>query len=176
MRTPWDSMSGFNERRIVGSLKLFERGTAGCGNRSTLPRAATLRESFSESRKMRNGAPGEIRTPGLFLRREALYPAELRARNASVHGLHCVINSGLLAHPGQQKMRERLGKNPNRSRPGFPNFSPRTLRQIRASARSRRKLTYQAVSSAVQEQTPWPLPNRIKNWHSVSRSLASRVV
>jgi hypothetical protein len=35
---------------------------------------------------------------------------------------------------------------------------------------------YQAVSSAVHEQTPWPLPNRIKNWHSVSRSLDSKVV
>jgi hypothetical protein len=34
------------------------------------------------------GAPGEIRTPGLFLRREALYPAELRARYASVHREH----------------------------------------------------------------------------------------
>jgi hypothetical protein len=32
-----------------------------------------------------DGAPGEIRTPGLFLRREALYPAELRARTVSVH-------------------------------------------------------------------------------------------
>src|SRR5438874_683065 len=26
------------------------------------------------------GAPGEIRTPGLLLRRQSLYPAELRAR------------------------------------------------------------------------------------------------
>ena len=30
---------------------------------------------------MGGGAPGEIRTPGLFLRRKALYPAELQARN-----------------------------------------------------------------------------------------------
>ena len=28
----------------------------------------------------RNGAPGEIRTPDLMLRRHSLYPAELRAR------------------------------------------------------------------------------------------------
>ena len=41
--------------------------------------------------RLRSGAPGEIRTPGLFLRREALYPAELRAHNASVHGVHGVI-------------------------------------------------------------------------------------
>src|SRR5215471_5326748 len=32
-----------------------------------------------------HGAPGEIRTPDLLLRRQSLYPAELRARNASVH-------------------------------------------------------------------------------------------
>jgi hypothetical protein len=30
------------------------------------------------------GAPGEIRTPDLLLRRQSLYPAELRAR-----GFHC---------------------------------------------------------------------------------------
>ena len=38
------------------------------------------------------------------------------------------------------------------------------------------KKIYQAVSSAVQEQTPWPLPSRTRNWHSVSRSLVSKVV
>jgi hypothetical protein len=30
-----------------------------------------------------NGAPGEIRTPDPLLRRQMLYPAELRARSAS---------------------------------------------------------------------------------------------
>jgi hypothetical protein len=30
-----------------------------------------------------NGAPGEIRTPDLLLRRQPLYPAELRARTVS---------------------------------------------------------------------------------------------
>jgi hypothetical protein len=29
---------------------------------------------------MRNGAPGEIRTPDPLLRRQTLYPTELRAR------------------------------------------------------------------------------------------------
>jgi hypothetical protein len=33
-----------------------------------------------KSKSRRNGAPGEIRTPGLMLRRHPLYPAELRAR------------------------------------------------------------------------------------------------
>jgi hypothetical protein len=31
--------------------------------------------------KRKDGAPGEIRTPDLLLRRQSLYPAELRARN-----------------------------------------------------------------------------------------------
>ena len=31
-------------------------------------------------RKRINGAPGEIRTPGLLVRSQALYPTELRAR------------------------------------------------------------------------------------------------
>ena len=30
--------------------------------------------------KSKNGAPGEIRTPGLLVRSQALYPTELRAR------------------------------------------------------------------------------------------------
>ena len=29
---------------------------------------------------LKNGAPGEIRTPDLLLRRQSLYPPELRAR------------------------------------------------------------------------------------------------
>src|ERR1700758_149078 len=33
---------------------------------------------------MRNGAPGEIRTPDLLLRRQSLYPAELRARSKCI--------------------------------------------------------------------------------------------
>ena len=37
--------------------------------------------SKSEQRKYLNyGAPGEIRTPGLLVRSQALYPTELRAR------------------------------------------------------------------------------------------------
>ena len=35
--------------------------------------------------KCGNGAPGEIRTPDLQLRRLPLYPAELRARTSSLH-------------------------------------------------------------------------------------------
>ena len=39
------------------------------------------RNSYKLLRVMKkSGAPGEIRTPGLLLRRQSLYPAELRAR------------------------------------------------------------------------------------------------
>jgi hypothetical protein len=36
-------------------------------------------------RKPKDGAPGEVRTPDLTLRRRSLYPAELRARNLRIH-------------------------------------------------------------------------------------------
>jgi hypothetical protein len=39
------------------------------------------------------GAPGEIRTPDLLLRRQPLYPAELRARASSLHGVGWRSNS-----------------------------------------------------------------------------------
>src|SRR5450631_98564 len=38
-----------------------------------------------------NGAPGEIRTPDLTLRRRSLYPAELRARSNSIPHLDCRV-------------------------------------------------------------------------------------
>ena len=41
---------------------------------------------------LRYGAPGEIRTPDLQLRRLPLYPAELRARDLSVHRRFRAIN------------------------------------------------------------------------------------
>jgi hypothetical protein len=46
---------------------------------------------------MRHGAPGEIRTPDLQLRRLPLYPAELRARISSLHvtALNAQVASGL---------------------------------------------------------------------------------
>src|SRR6266481_2180583 len=33
----------------------------------------------------RSGAPGEIRTPGLLVRSQTLYPTELRARSKTLH-------------------------------------------------------------------------------------------
>jgi hypothetical protein len=33
---------------------------------------------------MRSGAPGGIRTPGLLVRSQTLYPAELRARKGKI--------------------------------------------------------------------------------------------
>src|SRR5580658_7419523 len=40
--------------------------------------------SAERAKKTNNGAPGEIRTPDLTLRRRSLYPAELRARSSSI--------------------------------------------------------------------------------------------
>jgi hypothetical protein len=48
-----------------------------------------------------SGAPGEIRTPDLQLRRLPLYPAELRARDLSVHWRFRAINVRTLN--GQRK-------------------------------------------------------------------------
>lgn len=36
---------------------------------------------FSGGRSYKTGAPGEIRTPDLMLRRHSLYPSELRAHS-----------------------------------------------------------------------------------------------
>src|ERR1035437_194093 len=38
--------------------------------------------------KKNSGAPGEIRTPDLLLRRQSLYPAELRARSLKLYTRH----------------------------------------------------------------------------------------
>ncbi len=55
----------------------------------------------SEKRPSGNGAPGEIRTPDLQLRRLPLYPAELRAHCCvSVHGGFHRIKRGLF--PGKK--------------------------------------------------------------------------
>ena len=44
------------------------------------------RERLLVGKLLSSGAPGEIRTPDLQLRRLPLYPAELRARISSLHG------------------------------------------------------------------------------------------
>src|ERR1035438_4636084 len=41
------------------------------------------------------GAPGEIRTPDLLLRRQSLYPAELRARSLKLYTRHADGRGGL---------------------------------------------------------------------------------
>ena len=57
--------------------------------------AAALREWEKWlMRKKESGAPGEIRTPDLLLRRQSLYPAELRARPLlSLHTRTCGSNA-----------------------------------------------------------------------------------
>ena len=43
-----------------------------------------MTDGFSPENTERHGAPGEIRTPDLLLRRQSLYPAELRARRLAL--------------------------------------------------------------------------------------------
>jgi hypothetical protein len=40
------------------------------------------------------GAPGEIRTPGLLVRSQALYPTELRARIEQIEGKYMAEREG----------------------------------------------------------------------------------
>ena len=44
-------------------------------------------------RKRSDGAPGGIRTPGLQIRSLPLYPAELQAREASLHQVAGSVNA-----------------------------------------------------------------------------------
>src|SRR5262245_11494012 len=59
--------------------------SCGCGSEANVRRAASHQETDVRcdwNRPRVYGAPGEIRTPDLRLRRPMLYPAELRARVA----------------------------------------------------------------------------------------------
>ena len=55
-----------------------------------------------EGNKQETGAPGEIRTPDLLLRRQPLYPAELRARQT--FSLHRSTRSGNVARESPQSV------------------------------------------------------------------------
>jgi hypothetical protein len=46
------------------------------------------RQESEAGKLLKSGAPGEIRTPDLLLRRQSLYPAELRARAGDSISLH----------------------------------------------------------------------------------------
>src|ERR1700722_20338655 len=48
------------------------------------PRMPLKEEMGREKAKRKSGAPGEIRTPDLLLRRQSLYPSELRAHATRV--------------------------------------------------------------------------------------------
>ena len=60
----------------------------------------------------RLGAPGEIRTPGLLLRRQPLYPAELRAHGvySSLHvrGIRGQWSASGHRHPMKQASKSRF--------------------------------------------------------------------
>ena len=61
--------------------------------------------------KNRNGAPGEIRTPDLTLRRRSLYPAELRARLIRItHFEDLLLMRILLPDLGLDKERDPAGQ------------------------------------------------------------------
>ena len=62
-----------------------------------------------------DGAPGEIRTPDLQLRRLPLYPAELRARVSSVHRQVRPINLGTQKRK-TEKPKSRNGEMPEMDR------------------------------------------------------------
>jgi hypothetical protein len=52
------------------------------------------RKGFSG--KEYGGAPGEIRTPGLLVRSQALYPTELQARNEKIDGDSSALRASFL--------------------------------------------------------------------------------
>ena|SRR6266404_2683669 len=62
---------------------------------------------------MSNGAPGEIRTPDLQLRRLPLYPAELRARSLQ-------STSGFQPHQMLDRQLSRFRRDPSQGRAGLP--------------------------------------------------------
>ena len=79
---PFRSLVGTFTPRKMRSLRLF-RGWVGTilGTARIWrfkPQPSRSRKRLKQERN--NGAPGEIRTPDLLLRRQPLYPAELRAR------------------------------------------------------------------------------------------------
>src|SRR5216683_5776324 len=60
---------------------------------------------------LKSGAPGEIRTPDLLLRRQSLYPAELRARRIQFTSgaLPYQLSTGGSACPGSAEQGRVLG-------------------------------------------------------------------
>ena len=56
----------------------------GRGSTCQIPETPLKEEMGREKAKRKSGAPGEIRTPDLLLRRQSLYPSELRAHATGV--------------------------------------------------------------------------------------------
>ena len=75
---------GLSIPRII-PLRVGERGGTGRnGATCRVPKTAAIQAMFRDSRERRrreNGAPCRIRTCGLLVRSQTLYPAELRARS-----------------------------------------------------------------------------------------------
>jgi hypothetical protein len=60
---------------------MLRRDRAIGGSNAELKREGVRRELVQDESLRGTGAPGEIRTPDVLLRRQMLYPAELRARS-----------------------------------------------------------------------------------------------
>src|ERR1039458_7361891 len=103
LSTVFDLGLGISARKLVVEyswLSLTRVGTIP----GTAPRFANCSRSLNARtllrQKGKSGAPGEIRTPDLLLRRQSLYPSELRAHtnSFSLHGRvkkhqckHCAV-------------------------------------------------------------------------------------
>ena len=93
---PWSKYHWSKNHAETGSLEHFQALpiSSRAGFRTPMGRFGRLAINFLKNgltskaaKYLRNGAPGEIRTPDLQLRRLPLYPAELRARTKTLLSL-----------------------------------------------------------------------------------------
>jgi hypothetical protein len=116
----WFSASAAESGQLVGgpsfrgSWQLVFSSREGRGNMVTLCTKALIQSKSTNSapharrnQQNGNGAPGEIRTPGLLLRRQPLYPAELRAHQQTAIGYHFLLSG------------QNAGEHPKRSKSSF---------------------------------------------------------
>ena len=75
--------------------RVVELGLFVCREFELLRRTVGAGKGFSDTENY--GAPGEIRTPGLLVRSQALYPTELRARIDNNRQQYMAEREGLLA-------------------------------------------------------------------------------
>src|SRR5215472_5156548 len=126
----------------------------------SMARKPALDPALRQCRGMCNydsGAPGEIRTPDLLLRRQPLYPAELRAHCSSLYKLSYFQPQPALQENLTAPIRPSIGSG---------------LREINRSART-------APSAPVALRPGQMLIRRVNRelqirWHGIGRSLDER--